>query len=262
MQKNLYFRTVVRRKNVILEGIFDFSLAFCTYFRLLQEVFIRKNFGKRYFNMSIALMVGIILFCIPTASDFVYSLLTPKNFYYGDIPNQSDSKFWQHYATWYIFLAAYVIFAFLRWRETCIPGIFSRYSLSEGDILPFFQKIRIFGRRLTLRVTVIYVEPGLFFLAGLILQRLHQKIGVLLEVSSIMSALSYAGAYRKGDDYVWDILDQAQMNNAVEEAFTNQNDHFNNKSGVRFYAERPTSEELRKDIGDSMIEKEPVSYAV
>lgn len=260
MQKNNYFTQVVYRKNVIKEAIFDITLKLCNYFRLVQEVFIRKNFGQRYFNFSIALMVGIILFFLPLVSDIFSSMLTSRYYYDGGGLHRSNSTFWQHYATWYIYWGAYMWFSFLRWQEVRAQRDFSRYSLSEGDILPFFFTLKVFGKELNLRQIVIYAEPGLFLVAGILLHLFHQKVGILLEVCSIVSGLSYAGAYSKGDDYVLNIVDQMHMSNALSDAFMNDNP--NNKAGVRFYADKPNNEDLRQKVADTMVENEPVAYAV
>jgi len=45
MQKNLYFRQVTRRQNLLGKFILDIFFAFSFWPKLLLEVFIRKNMG-------------------------------------------------------------------------------------------------------------------------------------------------------------------------------------------------------------------------
>ncbi|CAG5011145.1 hypothetical protein DYBT9275_04891 [Dyadobacter sp. CECT 9275] len=58
MKTNLYYRAVFRRQSMLNEFVMDFFLYFCSYPRLMLEVFVRKNFGERYFSFFSALMIG------------------------------------------------------------------------------------------------------------------------------------------------------------------------------------------------------------
>lgn len=62
MKKNLYFQTMFQRTNGIKMIILDFFLSIASWPRLMIEVFIRKNFGERYFSLAAAITITVILF--------------------------------------------------------------------------------------------------------------------------------------------------------------------------------------------------------
>src|SRR5580698_10190152 len=65
MKKNLYYRDTLRRENMLKVFILSLFSLFASYPRLLLEVFIRKNFGARYFKLSSALTVAFLLAFVP-----------------------------------------------------------------------------------------------------------------------------------------------------------------------------------------------------
>ena len=80
MKKNLYFRSVFRRKNVIKEAILDLFLSTCSVPRLLLEVFIRTNMGERYFSFSTAIIATTVLAILPIGASVGFYFLARYGF--------------------------------------------------------------------------------------------------------------------------------------------------------------------------------------
>ena len=250
MKKNLYFRTSVRRDNLLSNLIMDTALKCASYPRVLIEVFIRRNFGVRYFSVGTVIFVAVLLAVIPVIGDRLSHLVHQE--YYGG--SHSSADFWLHYGTWYLYLAAFLYFSFRRWVEIQYkPGVFdfARYGLYSGDIHPRFFTLHPLGHKPSVRAVEIFYEPAIFFLAGLVLWFLGQKLGVLLMVSSVFYGLSYAGAYKKGDDFVMAKIDEMILNEEYEDAFVNGN--YNNARGARYYISRPNDAYLRQRLKDAII---------
>jgi len=60
MKKNLYYRTVFQRRNIIKELLFSIFMEIASLPRFVIEVFIRKNMGRRYYRPSFAIITAII----------------------------------------------------------------------------------------------------------------------------------------------------------------------------------------------------------
>lgn len=263
MQKNLYYRTVFQRQNLFKKFFLDLFLSIASYPRLLLEVFIRKNFGERYFSFATAITIAILLALFPLASSKLGSLFS-GGYGYGRYGNHDSGISWSKFATWYVFLAAFVFFSYKRWQEVKRnPSVFDfgRFSLCTGDIHPFFFGLKIGGKPISVRAIEILCEPSVFFAAGILLWLLSQPLGGLLVFSSIFYALGYAGAYRNGDNFVMDKIDEMILNQETERAFI-EDEATENTRGVRFYAKKPNSRELREQVADSMIEDDDAVEAV
>ena len=257
MQKNLYYRTVFRRDNVIKKAILDFFLAIASYPRLLLEVFIRKNFGERYFSLASVLTITVILLVFPGLINSLMSL-GHRGFDddYGSFGR--NQGFFSESALWYVFIAAFLVFSILRWLEVRKnPSVFDfkRFSLYTGDINPLFNKIKVFDKPVNTRWIEIFFEPLPFFILGFILYLLKQKLGIVLCFSAVCYGLSYAGAYRNGDNFVMDKIDEMIVNQEQHSAFVDEEDA-GKTSGVRFYARRPNAKELREKVLSSFSEGE------
>lgn len=248
----MYYRTVFRRENKFLNFCLDLFLNLCSWPRLLLEVFIRKNFGERYFKLSSAVTVAILLMILPALTNQIFSSVYSSFGGYG----RQESNFWGQYATWYAFLIAFLYFSFLRWREVKRnPSVynFGRFSLCTGDINSKFFHVRLFGKSTTPRQVETILEPALFFVSGLLLIFMGQKLGWLLFISSIFYSLGYAGAYRNGDNFVLDRIDEMILNEEMEDSFVNDEDSSQTR-GVRFYTKKPNDADLRRKVADTFIE--------
>ncbi len=256
MQKNLYFRTILRRENILKKGIYDTFLAIASFPRLLIEVFIRKNFGERYFSFAASVTVTIILAAIPY---FLNKLSSGFRF-----RGQEENSFWSVYATWYLFLIAFLYFALKRRNEIRRnPSVFDfeRFSLCSGAIHPFFYKIQFSNKAPSQRTVETIYEPLLFFVGGLILMSIGQKIGVVILISSVCYSLGYLAAYHDGDNFVMDKIDEIILNEELENTFVNDLPDEQTR-GVRIYATKPTAKDLREKVAKAFLETDEPTFAL
>ncbi len=257
MEKNIYYYTVLRRRNAWKDNFLAFIEGLSSYPRLSLEVFIRKNFGHRYFKLSSALTVAAVLILFPIVAyklgDFIRLVLMSRN---GGLEYANESSsFWGNYATWYLFIIAFLFMSIKRHRESKLPTAWfdaSRFSLYSGDIDPRFYTITPFKIVPTIRQIMIFHEPALFCAIGIVLWLAGQSVGWLLVVNSLSYSFSYASAYRKGDDMLWDMIDQIIMNKSLQESFVDDLDG-REANGVRFYLDKPGSKELREQLAEGLV---------
>lgn len=250
MQKNLYYRSVLRRENLFKVFILGLFGSIASYPRLLLEVFFRKNFGERYFNLASAIYLTLILAVVPFAAKGLMR-------YFDD---DGSSSFWMHYATWYIFLGLFLLKSIQHYQAMKrTPSVydFARYSLSSGSTHPQFFKVQIPGINPDRRNIEILLEPGLFFILGIVLWLIGQKVGILLTICSIFYSFSYQLAYHNGDNFVMDKIDEIICNEELKKAFVDDV-HEDETRGFRFMGRRPENPEMREKIMPLMLEKEDV----
>ena len=255
--KNLYYRTVFRRENVIKSFIFDLFKKICSYPKLAIEVFTRQNFGQRYFTLSSALGMLAFLVLFPLMLHRLEALS-------GDY--SESGSFWGKFATWYMYVIGYVYFAFKRWLEIQhSPSTydFTKFTLYSGDIDNRLFQINLFGKATPRLVEIVY-EPGVFLAVGLLLAILGKPVGFLLVVCSIIYSISYLAAYKQGDDFLLDLIDEKLMNDEFRSAFVN--DLMGHETrGVRYYMRKPTSPANRSALESSVLENvdenDTITYA-
>lgn len=248
IRKETYFRTMFKRQNVVKNFILNLFESSTSFTRLIIETFIRKNMGRRYFKFSAAIFTAFFLFLIP---------MLPMVF-----PNLSDSyftpTFWgtiKEYWLWYAFIAIFLYFAYLRYKDIKhIKAVydFNHFSLSSGEILPFYLNLRYKDKPFTPRTLEIFIEPLPFFIGGILLMLIGQKLlGVLFAFSAIVYCISYARAYANGDEFMFDKIDNRICNEEIARTFTTDEP---TGRGFRFYGEKPNSKEDREDIYRDMVD--------
>jgi hypothetical protein len=245
MEQRTYYRDVLQRKGALSEKIASIINGICSYPRLLLEVFIRRNFGQRYFSMLHVWIVTLFCGSIP--------LLTGKLFF-KRLHGMDDVI--QHFWDWYLFLGLFLVFSFIRRSEIkSDPEVkdFSKYSLYEGDVANFFWNLG--GRAWSPRQVETLLEPGAFFLIGLVLLFIGLPVGGLILVSSVMYSFGYSIAYNQGDHYILDLIDQKLLNKALMQTFVEGEKDY---KGFRFRGLRPVDENLRQELIKEMVEEEEI----
>jgi hypothetical protein len=257
MEKNLYWRTAVRRNNFMSFFILDTAFKLASPARILIEVFIRRNFGRRYWSSGMVLFASVCLAIFPVMRYKIGGLS-----YRGSYDNNL-SDFWLHYTTYYLFLLAFLRASWFRWKEVKrFSGVFDVefFTLYSGDIHPRFFGMHPLGRKPSVRSVEVYYEPGVFFLAGLVLWLLSQPLGMLLMIVSVLYGLSYAAAYKQGNDFIDDKNDEMILNEQYENAFVMGD--YNDRRGARYYISRPLPEELRRKMKDQIIDGDDDAAAI
>lgn len=271
MKKNLYYRDVIQRRNPLTPWFLSWFNAFSSSSRLLLEVFIRKNFGERYFNLFSVIVLALSLAILPVLFVEIPTLLggsmNPNTFGgmggFEGVNVQQKSSYMPQYLGWYIFLVAFVGMGVKHHLDNKHnPSVydFAKYSLCSGDINPIFYKVKIPGVKTDTRVVECLIEPLSFFILGFALWFLGQHLGSLLMFMSICYSLNYLGAYINGDHFVMDKIDQIIINEEMEKAFVNDDDEEKTR-GFRFRGQKPETDKMRRQILPLMMEEEEIIIA-
>lgn len=250
MKKTLNFSQTLQRVNEVKAMIYSFFLYFASYPRLLLEVFIRKGFGERYFKLSSALTVALLLAVWPFVPSY-------KGYSFKQTEIMPD------YLLWYVFIAGFVAVSILHHRaQKRSAGVydFKRYSLYSGKINPFFRTITFPRIKNDVRLIECWLEPAGFFFLGLFLALIGQKLGGLLVGCSIFYAIGYRASYFIGDNHVMDMIDKMIVNEEMEKAFMDDADEEETR-GFRYVGRKPEDQNLRRRVFDSMTGKEEVFEA-
>lgn len=242
---NFYYHTAFRRENLLASFFHGLAMKLYSYPRLIIECIIRRNFGRRYFSLATAFTALLLLMVIPVVSNRLSFL---------DSYETEQTSFWGRYTTWYLFTAVWSYFAFRRWQEIRYSHStydLTKFTLYSGDINPRFFKFDIFGYPTVRQVETIY-EPLFAFLIGVLLKLGGQPIGILLMVCAVFYGLSYRAAYKQGDDFLMDMIDEVIMNKELRSGFVN--DLLGHQThGVRFYMTKPTSPEMREELVEKFV---------
>ncbi len=255
MKRNLYYHTVFRRHNIFQEAFLGFFLAFCSWPRLMLEVFLRRNMGERYFSIASVLTIAFFMGIFPV----VVSELRERLYY-----PMSSAYFWMHYTSWYGFIAAFLYMSHQRYEEIeRLPSVydFKRFSLSTGLIHPEFLNINFLGKQGDERQISTLLEPGFCFAVGLGLAIFGQPIGTVLICCSIFYSLSYQAAYRNGDHFVMDKIDERICNEELVKSFV-EGHGADDTRGFSFMGRRPADPDLRRQLVDSFFGYEETAEAV
>lgn len=250
MKRNLYYRIVFQRRNIIKDIILNVFLMLASGPRLLLEVFTRTKFGERYFSFSMAIILTVLLGFYP----IVISKLTNFNSYYyeGEASGISLGK----YFTWYAYLGLFMYQCFKRREEIKRePSVFdfARFSLSTGVVNPIFYEFKIGGNIPNPRQIAILLEPAVFLAIGIILALFQQPIGYLLIFCSIVYSLSWKAAYYKGDEFVMDKIDELIANEEMVNSFVHGRKPEETR-GFDPYGKRPENEEFRRKVAESFFD--------
>ena len=254
----MYYRTVFRRNNWFKDGILNLFLALSSWPRLMLEVFLCRNLGERYFSFSATLFITLVLALLPLGYYEFSQRIGHLNGNPGLSPNMID--FVWLFTTWYAYLVGFLYMSLQRREEIKhLPTVFDfgRFSLSSGYIHPFFLNLKIGGRPADIRTIETLLEPGCCAALGLLLVIMRQPIGSILLFCSLFYAMSYVAAYRQGDHFVMDKIDEMICNEEMVNAFVEGRDASQTR-GVSFYGRRPADPDTRRKLVDTFIDDDTV----
>lgn len=237
--------------------IVDFFFILASIPRLLLEVFIRKNFGERYLPFSLVVVVFLVLAAWPIIAVKTIQGLASLS----PMPEATPvkSSMW-NYLTWYIYLLAFLYLGFrhnrdVKRRKKAFDR--ERYSRYDGDLKGVFFRLSIRLRgKVSLRFMQIVLEPAPFFIVGIILIIIGQRLGNLLLVCSVFYSLSYWAAFIRADNYVLDMIDETIISEEMEPVFLSDDETAESR-GFRFIGKRPDSYDLRRKLLDERRDNEP-----
>jgi hypothetical protein len=239
MKKNIYYQTLFARPNGLKLWLLTFFLSFSFLFRIPIEVFVRKNFGERYFNLLISILIGVFLLYFP--------------YYMSSNRSGTDYEYLtKWYGLWYVFTLAYCYCVFARYKEVVHePSVFDfkRFSLSTGKVHPKFFGIKVNGRVNKRKIETLY-EPAIFFIPGVILAFFEQPLGYFLVPCALIYSLGYVGAYYMGDNFIMDKIDEMICNEELRDVFVHDNE---SEKGFPFYGKKPSEKNTREKLYDSWM---------
>lgn len=264
MKANLYYRSLMRRENIIKNfflSLFDF---WASGSRLLLEVFIRKDFGERYFRLSAAMILIVEFGLLP----FLFVFLQRK---FGAFMNEApavdvwsdepapvaepvEPSLWAGYIGWYIFLGLFLLFSikhYLDKKRQPSSFDFQKFSLYSGTLQPYMLNIPFFKTENN-RFRECIAEPLVFAVIGILLILIHQHIGWLILICSFLYGMSYVASYQRGDNFVLDIIDEKISNEEMERSFVDGLTSDDTR-GFEFRGQRPSSKQYRRDLLPSII---------
>ncbi len=252
--KNLYYATVFGRTNMLRDLILRFFIMIASWPRMVLEVFIRTNFGERYFSLATAITLIVVLGFLP------YQMAQSFFGYYG----LTFFEYIKLNPLWYLFVVAFGYFSWKRYQEVKRkPGVFdfAKFTWSTGEKNRKFYDLKWFGQDPSGRVISTIYEPAFFLAIGIFLIICHQSLGYLITVCSICYSLGYAGQYHLGDMFVMDKIDEMICNEELVESFVNNRPSHKTK-GFEAYGHRPTNEDFRRKVYKTFFEDEPMASEV
>ena len=257
MKKNLYLAFVARRSNPFKDFLYGVMRSFCSIPRLLLEVFTRTHFGERYFSFSSAVFLAFILAMFPIVLSSIVASISYEGF--------STLDFSIHYLTWYGFIFMFMRECALRRKEIKrSPSAFDfgSYSLSTGRLHKWLLDYKYNGKGFDIRTIETIIEPGLFVIIGLALMVTMQWIGIVIFLSGICYSISYFDAYKRGDDFILDIIDERIANEETTNVFVYGLDPSLTK-GFSMYGGKPDDLDLRQAVADDIVQnQEAPNYVI
>jgi hypothetical protein len=264
MRINYYYKQVFERKNPAKDFLLTFLMWIAAGPRMLCQVYIRKNFGERYFTLLGTSIVILFFALMPFIFGGVSNLFThlfrgSSSYGYGDYSDY-DPSFWgviKKNALWYLYLVGAVVMSIKRSKEITSSRSsfdFNKFSYYSGDILPQIWQLKIFGKPVNPRQIEKFIEPGIFLALGILLALMKLSIGTLFIICSFFYWLGNTIAYYIGDFAMLDIIDKMIANISFKEAMTNKK-QFDEKTKFRVYS-RPIEdpEEGEKIYNNSFVD--------
>lgn len=244
----LYVSTVFGRKNKLKEFFFSLCLYICSWPRMLLEVFIRRDFGIRYFSLSGAILLSVILAIVPLL------MINPLARVLGV---STEMVFWGRFLTWYLYVAAFLYMAIQRHNEIKRrDGILdlAHFSLSPGRIHPDFFTVEFLGKRVNPWTIETVLEPGIFFVMAFVIWMCGQPIGLLIVLCSIIYSFSYQAQHYFGTNSILDMNDKRLFRQDIGKAFIEGGDGSSTR-GVNYYGRRPADPETRRQFADMFMDQ-------
>lgn len=252
MKSSNHFRKVIRRENALKNGIYNLFMSMASFSWLLFEVFTRCDFGERYFRLSASLTLVFVLALYPLVPSNLMSVMSGAGF--SLIPATK-------YITWYLFLAAHVYASIGHYKDknrNRARATNAQYSLFNGNFNETMHNRLSEDDLADRRFMETFLEPALFLALGIILILFGQSLGNLLVINAVIYSIAYCAAYKEGDDFVMDTIDEGIRKDNFHAAFVEQKDA-RETCNYRFVGSVPKDLEMRKKIAQQIIEEEKVT---
>ena len=229
------FRTVsAGRKSEVYALGKDLIFKLSSYPSYIVEVFLRKNFGERYYTFSIAIIISIAM---------LFPMLLEGNLRnFLGIP-------------WLVFTLAFLYKSIrhrMEFRRFGTSYNFDRYSYSDGEIHPFFWNFfgkEILGVKVTRYLIHVLIEPGLPIIIGLFLTAIPftRGTGILILISGVLFCYRNIMKAYAARDYILDIIDEQIVMHGKHDVLMEEKPK-NETKGLSFPIELPSNKLLREEM--------------
>lgn len=234
-KRNVFIEIHHGRGNIFLMLFTDFFMMFASAASSIIEVFMRRKFGERYITLSQSLIITIGMF-------FAYEYILKPFRLKGGLFLM-------------IFTAIYLGFAIYHRSEITKYGTaydFKRFSLSDGEIAPFWSKIigrNILGLKINLYRVHVFFEPLIPILIGafFLLFDFTRAVGGTLFFCGFVFGLKNFTKAQRGRNWVLDNIDKKISNEMKYDIFIGRKPR-NETKGLYFPIELPEDEETRQAL--------------
>lgn len=236
---NIFRKVSGRSVNYFYDFFLGFFLGFSSWPSSIIEVFMRRQFGERYFTLFTGLSIFTLMMII------WYSL----------------AKYWDAGTeiSWGLFAFIYLgqsIRHRLEIKKFGSTYDFDRYSISEGYYHEFWNKIignEYYGIKITHYRFYVYLEPLLPFLVGLFFfaNPFTRIVGTLIMISSLFFCLRHFAKTHTARNHILDDIDDMICQQHHEDVLLEQLPAEETK-GLWFPMELPQDRDLRQKLSDYM----------
>lgn len=243
MKAHQYFRRIQPFNAFITPIIFASVLALTLFPARVVEVFLRKNFGERYYNLEIPIILFIMMFW-----PVVYTL-------YHDVESYYNSFFG-------LFALIFLGVSIKRYREIeKTQQLFddSKYSYYSGDMHPKWSWLEKKFPKLDVSSYKIerFLEGLVFILIGMVLMifPFSFSVGFLLAFCGLAYLIQIHFRYLASRHMVLDRIDEKIINEQLYNAFVNDRPP-EDTQGFRWSGSKPGDRALREEVYELMTADE------
>lgn len=211
----------------------------------IVEIFMRRNFGERYFSWEIPMLIFVLLI-----APYIVQI-------YIGYPGSSPFTFLHALLCLAIPYATYKRHKEVkRSTDTFDDTVYSYYS---GDQLKMWDKVRAKYPKLKADYVRVerYYEGAVFILIGFValLIPFTMVIGVTMMVAGISYIIKVYYRYQMGRSYILDMIDKKIINEQMYDTFVNENPP-DKTQGFQWSGPKPGSRDVREKIYEQMLEEE------
>ncbi|MGB5943276.1 MAG: hypothetical protein WBG71_10370 [Leeuwenhoekiella sp.] len=243
-KRNVFFELYGARHNYILGFFVAFFMLFASNASAIVEVFLRRNFGERY----ITLAQSIGLFFILIVSSFWAAGM-------AKLMGAAISTTIYGIVLSLIFALAFLVMSIIHRLEINKYGTtydFKRFSLSNGDPIPFLKQIigrDLWGFKITQYRYNLFVEPAIPFLIGIVLclTVVFLPLGILLAFCGFIFFIRNFAIAQGARNFVLDIIDKKISSESQHDLIVNRKPPSETK-GVYLPIELPEDKATRMAI--------------
>lgn len=237
-KRNIFIEIHQGRTNHAIDFFIGLFMTFASHASAIVEVFLRRKFGERY----ITLAQSISLFFV----------LNISGLWLANIFNLGGGAI----LTLFLFSFAFLGFSIFHRIEISKYGTtydFKRFSLSDGEIAPFWWNKVIGKEILGIKISNYHVqtllEPAVPVIVGIVLLPLGftRPVGLLLFICGIIFGIRNFSKAQQGRNWVLDNIDKKITSEMKYDVFIGRKPKKDTK-GVYLPIELPEDEEIRKSL--------------